>query len=100
MQFFSRELDALFPVYNHPQRLVIKRSCCEFLRIILVESIPLYMKYDDNATFGTPVDKAWRDLLSMATYQVDVASFYWTLTGDDININSSTDLPVSLKRYI
>uniref|UniRef100_A0A4W5PZ82 PLD phosphodiesterase domain-containing protein n=1 Tax=Hucho hucho TaxID=62062 RepID=A0A4W5PZ82_9TELE len=61
--------------------------------IILVESIPLYMKYDDNATFGTPVDKAWRDLLSMATYQVDVASFYWTLTGDDININSSTDLP-------
>ncbi|XP_064784413.1 5'-3' exonuclease PLD4-like isoform X6 [Oncorhynchus masou masou] len=62
-------------------------------RIILVESIPLYMKYDDNATFGTPVDKAWRDLLSMATYQVDVASFYWTLTGDDININSSTDLP-------
>lgn len=58
------------------------------------------MKYDDNATFGTPVDKAWIDLLSMATYQVDVASFYWTLTGDDININSSTDLPVSLKKDI
>ncbi|XP_012992942.2 5'-3' exonuclease PLD4 isoform X1 [Esox lucius] len=62
-------------------------------RIVLVESIPLYMKYDDNATFGTPVEKAWKDLLSMANSQVDVASFYWTLTGEDINVNSSTDIP-------
>nr|XP_014023938.1 unnamed protein product [Salmo salar] len=81
--------DKIFQEINTDQNNISEEQS----RIILVESIPLYMKYDDNATFGTPVDKAWRDLLSMATYQVDVASFYWTLTGDDININSSTDLP-------
>ncbi|CAB1330831.1 unnamed protein product [Coregonus sp. 'balchen'] len=81
--------DKIFQETNTDQNNISEEQS----RIILVESIPLYMKYDDNATFGTPVDKAWRDLLSIATNQVDVASFYWTLTGDDININSSTDLP-------
>ncbi|XP_036398669.1 5'-3' exonuclease PLD4 isoform X2 [Megalops cyprinoides] len=62
-------------------------------KFVLVESIPLYMTYNVNATFGTPLYKAWKDLLAMATKSVDVASFYWTLTGDDIRVNSSTDLP-------
>ncbi|XP_067099296.1 5'-3' exonuclease PLD4 isoform X1 [Osmerus mordax] len=61
-------------------------------RITLVESLPLYMQYGANATFGTPLEKGWKNLLSMATKQVDVASFYWTLTGEDINVNTSTDL--------
>ncbi|XP_030622660.1 phospholipase D4 [Chanos chanos] len=61
--------------------------------IIVVESIPLDMKYEVNATFGTPLYKAWSDLLSMAEEQVDIASFYWSLTGEDINVNSSTDQP-------
>ncbi|KAG7466351.1 hypothetical protein MATL_G00163710 [Megalops atlanticus] len=62
-------------------------------KFVLAESIPLYMTYNVNATFGTPLYKAWKDLLAMATKSVDVASFYWTLTGDDIRVNSSTDLP-------
>ncbi|KAJ8341437.1 hypothetical protein SKAU_G00337280 [Synaphobranchus kaupii] len=65
----------------------------ELSRLVLTETIPLYMKYDANATFGTPLYEAWKDLLVMATERVDVASFYWTLTGDDIMVNSSTDLP-------
>lgn len=59
----------------------------------LVESIPQYVKYKANATLGIPLGKAWKDLISMATDQVDVASFYWTLTGEDINVNSSSDIP-------
>lgn len=63
--------------------------------MVLVESIPLHMKYNGSVTFGFPLEKAWKDLLSMATDQVDVSSFYWTLTGEDINVNSSSDTPVS-----
>uniref|UniRef100_A0A3Q3VUT1 PLD phosphodiesterase domain-containing protein n=1 Tax=Mola mola TaxID=94237 RepID=A0A3Q3VUT1_MOLML len=56
-------------------------------------SIPVHMKYEANVTLGFPLERAWKDLLSMATSQMDVASFYWTLTGEDINVNSSTDVP-------
>ncbi|KAM9341336.1 5'-3' exonuclease PLD4 [Symphorus nematophorus] len=61
--------------------------------MVLVESIPQHVKYKDNVTFGMPLEQAWKDLLSMATHQVEVASFYWTLTGEDINVNSSSDIP-------
>ncbi|XP_023658082.1 5'-3' exonuclease PLD4 [Paramormyrops kingsleyae] len=60
-------------------------------RIVLAESIPLYMNYDSNATFGIPMYEAWKDLLTRATNSVYVASFYWTLTDYDIGVNSSTD---------
>ncbi|XP_078133289.1 5'-3' exonuclease PLD4 isoform X1 [Sander vitreus] len=59
----------------------------------LVESIPQHMKYKANVTLGIPLEKAWKDLISMATDQVEVASFYWTLTGEDINVNTSSDIP-------
>lgn len=61
----------------------------------LVESIPEYLKYKDNVTFGIPLEQVWNDLISAATKQVDVVSFYWTLTGEDININTSSDVLVS-----
>lgn len=61
--------------------------------MVLVESIPQHMKYKANVTFGIPLEKAWKELLSMATEEVEVASFYWTLTGEDINVNSSSDIP-------
>ncbi|MCJ8737043.1 hypothetical protein PDJAM_G00019280 [Pangasius djambal] len=60
-------------------------------RIVLVESIPLWMDYGTNATFGVPLYKAWKDLLSTATEQIDIASFYWSLTAEDIGVKSSTD---------
>ncbi|XP_055016473.1 5'-3' exonuclease PLD4 isoform X2 [Boleophthalmus pectinirostris] len=59
----------------------------------LVESIPVYMKYNDNATFGRPLETVWEDLIAMATEQLDVVSFYWTLTGADISVNSSSAIP-------
>uniref|UniRef100_A0A8C6WWA1 Phospholipase D family member 4 n=1 Tax=Neogobius melanostomus TaxID=47308 RepID=A0A8C6WWA1_9GOBI len=59
----------------------------------LVESIPLYMGYNGNATFGVPLVKTWEGLIAMATQQLDVVSFYWTLTGDDIGVNCSSANP-------
>lgn len=61
----------------------------------LVESIPEHMKYEDNVTFGIPLEQVWNNLISVATNEVDVVSFYWTLTGEDISVNSSSDMPVS-----
>lgn len=63
--------------------------------MVLVESIPEHMTYKGNVTFGLPLEKAWKKLISMATEQVDLVSFYWTLTGEDIGVNSTSDLPVS-----
>jgi len=79
----------------HPLSLFWVLLFCPF-RIILVESIPLGMTYDgqDKATFGVPLEQAWSDLISVATKHIEVASFYWTLTGEDVNVNSSSDLPV------
>lgn len=68
-------------------------------RIVLVESIPLWMDYGTNATFGVPLHKAWKDLLSLATEQIDIASFYWSLTDEDIGVKSSTDQFVSSYPY-
>lgn len=62
--------------------------------MVLVESIPQHMKYGANATFGLPLDQAWQQLISVATTEVDVVSYYWTLTGEDIGINSTSDIPV------
>lgn len=64
------------------------------LSMVLVESIPQHMKYKANATFGFPLDKAWHELISVARAEVDVVSFYWTLTGEDIGVNSTSDAPV------
>lgn len=68
-------------------------SAAEQCSLILVESIPQHMQYGTNATFGLPLDKAWQQLISAATTEVDVVSYYWTLTGEDIGINSTSDKP-------
>lgn len=77
-----------------------KESCAndstfDTCSMVLVESIPLYMSYGGNATFGVPLKKTWEDLIAMATQQLDVVSFYWTLTGEDIGVNSSSAVPGS-----
>ncbi|XP_028995691.1 5'-3' exonuclease PLD4 [Betta splendens] len=69
------------------------RSSVNQCSLALVESIPQHVKYKANVTFGIPLGEVWNQLISMATEQVEVASFYWTLTGEDINVNSSSDIP-------
>ncbi|XP_015206154.1 5'-3' exonuclease PLD4 isoform X1 [Lepisosteus oculatus] len=70
-----------------------KNVCSDMSSLILVETIPLDMKYEGNSTFGQPLYKAWTDLLNMATRSIDVASFYWSLTGEDIGVKTYTDIP-------
>ncbi|XP_068436975.1 5'-3' exonuclease PLD4 [Clinocottus analis] len=61
--------------------------------MVLVESIPQQVKYKANATFGIPLENVWKDLISIAKDKVEVASFYWTLTGEDIGVKSPSDIP-------
>ncbi|XP_008279628.1 phospholipase D4 [Stegastes partitus] len=76
-----------------PQDAGGSNSSVDQCSMTLVESIPQHMKFKANVTLGIPLVEAWKDLISVATHQVDVASFYWTLTGEDINVNSSSDKP-------
>lgn len=76
-----------------PQDAGGSNSSVDQCSMTLVESIPQHMKFKANVTLGIPLVEAWKDLISMATHQVDVVSFYWTLTGEDINVNSSSDVP-------
>ncbi|KAK9960271.1 hypothetical protein ABG768_010344 [Culter alburnus] len=72
-------------------------TCCndtipnEQSSIVLVESFPLGMDYGRNASTGKSLYEAWKHLLSLATKEIAVASFYWSLTAEDINVNSTTD---------
>uniref|UniRef100_A0AAV2JI85 Uncharacterized protein n=1 Tax=Knipowitschia caucasica TaxID=637954 RepID=A0AAV2JI85_KNICA len=68
-------------------------SSSDICSMELVESIPMYMVYNHSATFGVPLTEVWKGLLAMATEQLDVVSFYWTLTGGDIGVNSSSAFP-------
>lgn len=68
--------------------------------MVLVESIPEHMTFKGNVTFGFPLEKAWKTLISIATKQVDIVSFYWTLTGEDSGVNASSDLPVSVPQTV
>ncbi|KAK6479174.1 5'-3' exonuclease PLD4-like, partial [Huso huso] len=66
--------------------------CSESSSFILTESIPLDVQYGENATVHKPLYEAWTELLSVASKSVHVASFYWSLTGEDIDVNTSSDV--------
>lgn len=85
--------DRIHEALNPPQT----QTCCnqtgpiEHSSIVLVESFPLGLDYGRNVSAGVSLYEAWKDLLSSASKQIDVASFYWCLTGEDISVNSSSD---------
>ncbi|KAK9533524.1 hypothetical protein VZT92_008636 [Zoarces viviparus] len=76
-----------------PQETGGSNSSTDQCSMALVESIPQQVKYRTNETLGIPLEDVWKDLIAMAKDHVEVASFYWTLTGEDINVNSSSDIP-------
>lgn len=85
--------DRIHEALNPPQT----QTCCnqtdpiEQSSIVLVESFPLGLDYGRNVSAGVDLYDAWKDLLSRASEQIDVASFYWCLTAEDISVNSSSD---------
>ncbi|XP_030071139.1 5'-3' exonuclease PLD4 isoform X2 [Microcaecilia unicolor] len=65
-------------------------SCDDPCSFVLVESFPVDMTYEDNTTTGRPLYDAWMDLLSVAKENISIASFYWSLTGADLDVNDSS----------
>uniref|UniRef100_A0A8D0L7J2 Phospholipase D family member 4 n=1 Tax=Sphenodon punctatus TaxID=8508 RepID=A0A8D0L7J2_SPHPU len=58
----------------------------------LVESLPCDMPYGTNTTMVKPLNQAWTGLLNMAKESIHVASYFWSLTGEDINVNDSSSV--------
>ncbi|XP_043390501.1 5'-3' exonuclease PLD3 isoform X2 [Chelonia mydas] len=65
-------------------------TCSDPCRIVLVESIPEGMVYEDNSTVNPSTFQAWRNLIRGAKSSLDIASFYWTLTNDDTHTQEAT----------
>ncbi|XP_015263139.1 PREDICTED: phospholipase D3 [Gekko japonicus] len=57
--------------------------CSDPCRIVLVESIPEGLAYEDNSTISPSTFEAWAKLLADARSTVDIAAFYWTLQNKD-----------------
>lgn len=51
--------------------------------IQLVESIPIGLTYPDGSPKFLSTYEAWQQLLDSAKTSLDIASFYWTLKGED-----------------
>ncbi|KAM6074341.1 PREDICTED: phospholipase D4-like [Chlamydotis macqueenii] len=56
----------------------------------LVENVPYDLAFEINSTAAKPLYQAWKRLLDIAQEQIHVASYYWSLTGKDINVNDSS----------
>uniref|UniRef100_A0A8D0HPY0 5'-3' exonuclease PLD3 n=1 Tax=Sphenodon punctatus TaxID=8508 RepID=A0A8D0HPY0_SPHPU len=61
----------------------LDNTCSDPCSIVLVESIPQDMTYDDNSTANPSIFQAWMDLIGDARSSLDIVAFYWTLTNED-----------------
>nr|XP_014340673.1 PREDICTED: phospholipase D4 [Latimeria chalumnae] len=61
-------------------------SCNDSCSLVLVESIPSDIIFGGNSTNHRSVYQAWLDLLNTASTNVNVASYYWSMTGEDIHV--------------
>ncbi|XP_025968291.1 5'-3' exonuclease PLD4 isoform X1 [Dromaius novaehollandiae] len=59
-------------------------------RFELVESVPYDLAFEINSTAAKPLYRAWMSLLDIAQEKIHIASYYWSLTGRDINVNDSS----------
>lgn len=58
-------------------------ACTGDCTITLVESIPENVAFPKGSIHNPSIYSGWKNLLKMATKEIDIASFYWTLRGDD-----------------
>lgn len=64
-------------------------------RLILAESIPEDLPFAAGSPAAQPLAQAWLQLLDTAQESVHIASYYWSLTGQDIGVNDSSSQQVS-----
>ena len=60
-----------------------EQSCTDSCTIGLVESIPVGVSYPHGSPRHPPISDGWLKLIDMAQESIDIASFYWTLRGND-----------------
>ncbi|XP_032882912.1 5'-3' exonuclease PLD4 [Amblyraja radiata] len=65
-------------------------TCGDPCRFVLVETVPDGLVYAENATGYQSIYNSWMNLIKMANNSLDIAAFYWTLTGSDINVTDPT----------
>ncbi|XDV29705.1 hypothetical protein PO909_032755 [Leuciscus waleckii] len=71
------------------KHLLIRDTCADPCRIVLVESIPEGLVFNSSTTHQS-VYEAWLNLISGAQTSLDIASFYWTLTNKDTHTHDAT----------
>lgn len=59
-------------------------------RLILAESIPEDLPFAAGSPAAQPLAQAWLQLLDTAQESVHIASYYWSLTGQDVGVNDSS----------
>nr|XP_056707216.1 5'-3' exonuclease PLD4 [Euleptes europaea] len=64
--------------------------CNDSCNFQLVESLPCDMPYEPNSSMAKPLYQAWMELLNMTQESIHVASFYWSLTGEDLGVSDSS----------
>ncbi|XP_060117564.1 5'-3' exonuclease PLD4 [Heteronotia binoei] len=83
---------------NEDQEIVKERMtkiessirCNDSCSFQLVESLPCDMPYEPNSSMAKPLYQAWMELLNMTQESIHVASFYWSLTGEDLGVHDSS----------
>ncbi|XP_048456005.1 5'-3' exonuclease PLD3-like isoform X1 [Rhincodon typus] len=68
-------------------------TCDDPCRFVVVESVPDGVVYGENATKYQLTYNSWLNLITIANSSLDIASFYWTLTGHDINVTDPSSKP-------
>ncbi|XP_067895165.1 5'-3' exonuclease PLD3-like isoform X4 [Heterodontus francisci] len=68
-------------------------TTCDDCSFVVAESVPDGLIYEENATKYQSTYNSWINLINIANSSLDIASFYWTLTGHDINVTDPTSKP-------
>ncbi|XP_010210968.1 PREDICTED: phospholipase D4-like [Tinamus guttatus] len=90
-----QEVDEEQVLYEHilgdriteEETAVSSNDSCSFK---LVENVPYDLAFEINSTAALPLYRAWMSLLDIAREKINIASYYWSLTGRDINVNDSS----------
>jgi phospholipase D3/4 len=79
----------LLPLLDGPHainrnKLHKKKQFCSGCNLFLVESIPEGLVYPNNSVKYSSTFDTWDQLIHLANFSIEIASFYWTLRGIDV----------------
>ncbi|OWF53408.1 phospholipase D3-like isoform X2 [Mizuhopecten yessoensis] len=88
--YFSLHKDIMTVAPVPAPTVVPPPPCKDPCVITLVESIPENLTYPAGSPSHPSTYSALIDLMEMATSQIEIASFYWTLSGSDIEYHDNS----------